>query len=92
MKKLLLGSVFYFMAAAGAVAGPGYYEIRVSDCSPAAMQRAVDNLSARNRAVIAVVKCDATPRAPVRVARPAPVMRPVTYYDYCCDCDMGYYL
>ena len=89
MKKLFLGSLFYFVAAACAVAGPGYYEMRISDCSPAAMQRAMDDAAARNRSVITVVKCDAAPAPrPVRVthraARPFP--RHVNYIDYGCGC------
>lgn len=99
MTRFILGSMLYILAAMSAFAGPGYYEMRVSDCTPAAMQRAADSLAAENRAVISVVKCDAAamPAVPEYVQMPAPVYvaRPVVYADVYddidCDCDMDYY-
>lgn len=98
MLKFILGSMFYLLAAMSAFAGPGYYEVYTSDCTPAGMARAMDTVSAANRAVITVVKCDASAsrvaaNAPrmvrhVRPVRPV-VIEPVFYVtDLDCDCDM----
>lgn len=80
MKQVIFGSVFYFAAVAGAIAA-GYYERRVNNCDPVAMQRAMDSATARTRAGITVVKCDAAP-----AHRPAPVAHRVEYVDCGCDC------
>lgn len=80
MKQIVFGSFFYLIAVATAGAA-GYYEQRVSACDPVAMQREMDAATARTRAGITVVKCDAAP-----AHRPAPVAHRVEYVDLCCDC------
>lgn len=86
MKKMILGSVLYLLAAMSAF-GAGYYEERVSACDAASMRQAMDSATARTGAGITVVRCESAPVAHVTRPAPRPVyVQPVEYIDWCCDC------